>query len=235
MLIALSALARLVAAYATQQLLPVGMAGNANPARSRTFSPALPSLARAIHAGKCQCVDADFLLFRHGAHAALATCSCEIEDCVRGVVLHFLFVLAFVVGAYVVRRVAVEDLVHYLHDCREPHAAQHLQDQQQCKEVVANIWVPANGPITVVVCLEEVSPGIVAAVRDEGGGVGHGNVVRGSRVGIGEVATGGHVDWRVGVNGPADHHVEDVAGQEPRDDEDAECNVAGGGVAHVFE
>lgn len=43
-------------------------------------------------------------------------------------------------------------------------------------------------------------------------------------------------DWGdVDVDGPADHEVEDVAGYEPRYDEDAEGDVAGELVAGVFE
>lgn len=55
------------------------------------------------------------------------------------------------------------------------------------------------------------------------------------RGGIGEIAAGCHIDWGVCVDGPADHHVENVAGDDPGDDEETEGVVAGVGVAHVFE
>ena len=55
------------------------------------------------------------------------------------------------------------------------------------------------------------------------------------RGGVGEVAAGSHVDGCVGVDGPADHHVENVAGDDPGDDEETEGVVAGVGVAHIFE
>lgn len=55
------------------------------------------------------------------------------------------------------------------------------------------------------------------------------------RCGISEVAARRHIDGRIGVDGPADHHVEDVAGNDPADNEDTKGIVASVGVAHVLE
>ena len=76
--------------------------------------------------------------------------------------------------------------------------------------------------VVAAVCFELRSIGC----RDERG------LLRG---GVGEVAAGSNVDGCVGVDGPADHHVENVAGDDPGDDEETEGVVAGVGVAHIFE
>lgn len=145
------------------------------------------------------------------------------------------FFVAFVVGADVVCAGALEDFVDDFDDGGEPDAADDLENDEQREEVVADAGVPANGSVAVVVRGEKVAPDGEAAMRGEGGGVGGGDEVGGGGRGVGEVAAGCHVDRGVGVDGPADHHVEDVAGEEPGDDEDAKGDVAGGGVAHVFE
>jgi len=52
---------------------------------------------------------------------------------------------------------------------------------------------------------------------------------------LGIVASVGHFDGDIGVNGPADGEVEDVSGDKPRKHKDAECNVASSLHAHVLE
>lgn len=49
------------------------------------------------------------------------------------------------------------------------------------------------------------------------------------------VASVGHFDGNIGVDGPADGEVKDVSGDEPRKHENTKSNVASGLHAHVLE
>jgi hypothetical protein len=50
-----------------------------------------------------------------------------------------------------------------------------------------------------------------------------------------EVAARCHVDRRMGIDGPADCHVDNMSSDEPCDDEYAKGDVASSRVAHVFK
>jgi hypothetical protein len=89
-----------------------------------------------------------------------------------------LFVLLFaifVIRSYVVCAFTREDFIYDFDDHGEPDAAQSLEEQKKAEKIVSDVRVPANWAVLVIVGLEKVAPGLVAAVGFEGCGVGERN------------------------------------------------------------
>lgn len=132
---------------------------------------------------------------------------------------------SFVVAARVVGALALEHAHGHADDEREPHDGQGLQEEQHREEGPFDRVVIAHQPIGVPERLEQVKGSLVGGQSEGAGKV---------TLGTGEAAVrddGG----RVRVDRVADHQVQDVAGDEPGDHEDDEHEVAGGGVAEIFE
>lgn len=119
-------LGRLITSNATQQLFAIAVAGNTNPACARTLSLCVSSLTSPVEARKSEGIDADFLLlWRHGAHTALATGGRHVENCVGSILLN-LFILALVIRAQILSCTTLEYLVYDLRNGSKPYAAEDL-------------------------------------------------------------------------------------------------------------
>lgn len=143
------------------------------------------------------------------------------------VALLFLFLLllapSLVITPHIIRALPLHNPHRNLDDHDEPQHRQDLQAQQAAEEGPLHPEVPADVALAVEERLDEVpvAGGRVVRARQV--------VSRARDAAVGEYVRG------VGVEGPADHEVEDVAGEDPRDEEDGEDGVAEFREAKVLE
>lgn len=98
-----------------------------------------------------------------------------------------------------------------------------MQEQQCAQESPLDVIVPADDAFRVPEGLEKVPEAIGSFERPLDGAVPP------------AVTAVGDFHGEVVVEGPADHHVGNMASSNPDDHEDAEDDVANGGKPKVFE
>lgn len=197
----------LLAADSAQKLLAIAVARQADAGGAR-----LPLDARsALPALEVQVLDTNLLLERLGL----------LVD-----VVGLLLSLALIVAAGVLGVSAAENLHDDTDDHKEPANGDDLKGEEGNEERPPDHAWEADSAVELVEGLEHPCHGSLGCregashirrlARETGLGLGNG---------LGEV----------GVDRPADHDVEDVAGDEPGDDEGAEHEVAEGVESDVLQ
>lgn len=134
-----------------------------------------------------------------------------------------LLCISLVVAARVVGLAALQHGHGDADDHGEPEEGDALEEEKSGEEAPFDAVVPAYDAVWVLEGVEEVAEAVGCGERSLDGAV------------LAAVAAVLDLVGDVGVDGVADHEVEDVAGCDPGDHEDAEEDVADGGEAEILE
>lgn len=141
------------------------------------------------------------------------------------IIFLLLLALILIVRAGIISLTSLENLGSNSADHNEPDDGDDLEEEEQSEEDISDTW----GPVGVVDVVPEW-------LQEELVNWDNLNFTHWDGVSLPwEVSSEADNVWNIVVNGPANHHVENVTSNEPDNHEQSEHNVANGLITEVFQ